>query len=128
MGGDIIFSHGVANARGTCILFPKHCKGDALSCNRDQDGRIISILLNIQDITINLVGIYAPTQDHGQQQTVFYMKLGENIRSLELSHPLILCGDINVHLSAQDTSQAIFRPTSASDTVHEIMREGILLD
>ena len=49
----------------------KHCKGDVLGCHRGRDGRIISILLNTKDVTMNLVCIYAPTQDRCQQQIAF---------------------------------------------------------
>ena len=97
-GGDIIFSHGIANARGTCIMIPKNFKGDVLESKGDEEGRIVSVLLKIEDLAVELVGIYAPTQGHYQQQITFYKELRQYIRSLGLVHPLILCGDFNVYM------------------------------
>ena len=127
-GGHIIFSHGIANARGTCIMIPKNHKGEVIGQKRDQEGRIISIMLNLKNVIVNIVGVYAPTQGHCRQQSVFITELLEHIRLLELVYPLILCGDLNTHLSALDTSQKSFKPSSASTCLRELMSEFNLRD
>ena len=127
-GGDIIFSHGIANARGTCIMIPKNFKGDVLESKGDEEGRIVSVLLKIEDLAVELVGIYAPTQGHYQQQITFYKELRQYIRSLGLVHPLILCGDFNVYMSALDTSQKLLKLSGASEALHELVEEFELRD
>lgn len=127
-GGNIIFSHGSGSARGTCIMIPRQYRGEIIEHKRDQEGRIVSVLLNIKNTNISLVGLYAPTQGNCQMQVNFYAELREHVRALHAAHPVVVCGDFNVHLLALDTSQTSFKPSAAADAVSELAREFDLRD
>ena len=62
-GGDIIFNHGSTNARGVCILMPKGLKNNICNIYKDQCGRILRILMNIDEMEFAICCIYAPNND-----------------------------------------------------------------
>ena len=67
-GGDVLFSHGENNARGVCVLVPGTFNGDVKLVNADDDGRMIAMNVELNNLTMNMMGIYAPTQSNPKQQ------------------------------------------------------------
>jgi exonuclease III len=61
-----------------------------IAANTDTDGRIISIVLQHKDYDINVINIYAPTEDH-KRDTFF-----ETAKKLAISTQYtIIAGDFN---------------------------------
>ena len=54
-GGDIVFSHGASNARGTAILIKPELKNTEIhEVKRDKDGRCVVIDLSIGNIRLTI--------------------------------------------------------------------------
>ena len=62
-GNKCVYSNGTSNARGVMILLSKKCANCIREICRDMEGRFIVIKLQINDITICSVNIYAPNYD-----------------------------------------------------------------
>ena len=45
---------------GLAVLFSKNCDAEVLSWRRDSDGRILSLLIKLDERPINFVNIYVP--------------------------------------------------------------------
>ena len=58
--GEVFFNHGTRTARGVAILINPHLDYIVRQIKRDNDGRILNILLEMDDCTFNMVNIYAP--------------------------------------------------------------------
>ena len=127
-GGTAFFSHGTELARGTCVLVPKGFPGDVALIHSDLEGRMIALMVSLNGINVNLVGIHAPTQSNGRHQIDFYQNLSVLLQTLDASCPLILCGDMNVHLCEIDTGDVHYRETRAAEILGEIIDEFGLRD
>ena len=127
-GGQIFFAHGNSTSRGTCVLIPRKHSGDVNLIHSGLCGRIIALVLNSNGLKINLIGVYAPTQSNGREQTEFYEDLNVFLRTLDVSCSLILCGDMNVHMSMLDTADVHYRETQATNTLRDMLLEFDLTD
>ena len=97
--GHVFFSAGSTNSRGVITLINKHVQFKCLREIIDTEGRMIIILAEIQGQTLTLANIYAPNGDH----PAFFVDLESKLLSLG-AHPIILGGDINLHLDVLDHS------------------------
>ena len=61
--GDIYFAHGTANARGVSVLIHPRLNQIVKQVRSDNEGRIVNILLDIDDHILNIVNVYAPNND-----------------------------------------------------------------
>ena len=61
-GGNIFFSHGEKNARGVCILIPRGFSGRVTLLKSEDTRRIVIVRVDLNNIALNVVAIYAPTQ------------------------------------------------------------------
>ena len=77
-GGDIIFSHGDSNARGTCVLFDKSIAKTVHKLVTCSAGRSIIIDLEINGICFTLCNLYGPNEDDPE----FYVKTVQEIESI----------------------------------------------
>ena len=82
---------------GVAVLFSPKCDLDVLSWKRDSLGRVISLLVKIDDVNFNLVNIYAPT--NLTDRKTFYVSLHEFFFP---SAAVIIGGDFNCYDSALD--------------------------
>ena len=102
-GSDIYFSHGVTNARGVAILCPKKTEHTILKVDRDAEGRIIILEVQIDDDILALCNIYAPTQEQGykqDRQLAFLNILRDKLVNYKESIvPLVIGGDLNTYLT-----------------------------
>lgn len=44
-GGRVFFTHGLSNSKGVCIMFKRNSVVKVLNSERDQNGRIIALLI-----------------------------------------------------------------------------------
>ena len=63
--GKVYFSHGASNGRGVAILLPQksHVSICVMSVERDLNGRILLLNVEIEGNPLVIVSIYAPTKD-----------------------------------------------------------------
>ena len=127
-GGDIYFAHGERTARGVCALIPRNFRGDAVWLTSEHAGRTILLKIKINQAAFLVVGIYAPTQSNDRDQLKYFNELDKNLRELDDGLPIIICGDLNVHLSVADTSNIRFRDTQACKALRGIMTDLDLID
>ena len=127
-GGHVYFAHGSELARGICALVPRNFPGDVTWIHSDQQGRIITLILSINNMNLYLVGVYAPTQSNAREQADFYHELNQYIQTLDAGHPIILGGDMNVHLSEEDTCNVRYNESEAVLNIRELMEEHNLRD
>ena len=88
--GEVFFSHGTNTARGVAILINPRLDYIVRQIKHDNDGRILNILLEMDDCTFNMVNIYAPQTDKMRQ--MFFVKLDDFIST---EHENIIAGDFN---------------------------------
>ena len=91
-GGRHHWSFGDFKSRGVGILFSESFRGkiDLNSISTDQEGRIISVMVEINDITSQVCNVYCPT--HSSERSEFLDKLPSYIKG---NIPLITGGDWN---------------------------------
>ena len=60
-GGKIIFSHGTIQSAGVAILIPNDIEVGEI--DRDNEGRIVKVAINIVNEWVDVISVYAPTGD-----------------------------------------------------------------
>ncbi len=94
-GGDIVFSHGVTNSRGVCILFRKNLlEAEIHSKITDKEGRYIILDITLGEKRYTLTDLYGPNKDDEN----FFLEVIENIESSSNDHR-IAGGDFNCILN-----------------------------
>ena len=88
--GDASFAHGTNSSRGVAILIASHLDYNEKQIRRDNEGRVLNMLLEIDDRTLNLINVYSPSKD--SQRRAFFSDLN---RFLSDSNDNILGGDFN---------------------------------
>ena len=131
-GGPIIFSHGLIHERGVAVLFPRSFQKMCIANTvfSDNDGRIVAVDLKFEKVLLRMIAIYAPTQGQTRQQLEFFRSLRRKIdemTQMEQNH-MIICGDMNVQMSALDTTNSRFRLSPAADTLKKTVKDYRLVD
>lgn len=88
--GTIYFNHGARNQKGVMVLFKKHLDFCVNKIERDVEGRIIILEVEIGSKCFCLVNIYAPNDN----DPMFFNALYNMIQNYEI--PVIQTGDHNV--------------------------------
>ena len=88
--GDAFFAHGTNSSRGVAILIASRLDYNEKQIRRDNEGRVLNMLLEIDDRTLNLINVYSPSKD--SQRRAFFSDLN---RFLSDSNDNILGGDFN---------------------------------
>ena len=88
--GDAFFSNGTNNSRGVAVLISSRLDYDVIRVRSDNEGRILNVLLDLDDHTLNIVNIYAPQTDTERQ--AFFSGLDDFISD---DHKNIIGGDFN---------------------------------
>ena len=91
--GDCLLNGKRTNARGVAILFKKNFEYKLSDIHTDDAGSFIFVLLNLSELTIRLINIYAPNSDSPN----FFTIIKEHIEVSEHDYCLI-CGDFNLVL------------------------------
>ena len=130
-GAPIILSHGPSTSEcGVAVLLPRALLSicDVKTLFNDDSGRLIILEFKYRLCKLLLCAVYAPTQSHGQQQVNFLCKVKDELDSLMDGEPnLLLCGDLNMHLSNLDT-QNRFRLTQAARDLQTLSKDLNLVD
>ena len=88
--GDAFFAHGTNSSRGVAILIASRLDYNEKQIRRDNEGRVLNMLLEIDDRTLNLINVYSPSKD--SQRRAFFSDLN---RFLSDSNDNNLGGDFN---------------------------------
>ena len=88
--GSIFFNHGSNHARGVAILVHSRLDHNIRRVRHDDNGRILNLLLDFDDVTLNIINTYAPNTD--SERRLFFTILEDFI-----SHDCenIIGGDFN---------------------------------
>ena len=92
-GGLVFFSHGNTQSRGVMILIKNSMFANCTRVKKDEEGRVLSVSIKIDEKRINIIAIYAPNQDSPE----FFSNLHEYIDA-DVENTLLL-GDFNVTLN-----------------------------
>ena len=88
--GDVFFTHGTNSARVAAILFSSRREYNVIQTRRDDEGRILNILLKMEENKINILNAYAPYSD--TERRTFFSDM-EQILSQD--HDNIIGGHFN---------------------------------
>ena len=88
--GDAFFAHGTNSSRGVAILIASRLDYNEKQIRRDNDGRVLNMLLEIDNRTLNLINVFVPSKD--SQCRAFFSDLN---RFLSDSNDNIFGGDFN---------------------------------
>ena len=123
--GDCILNGCSSNSRGVAILFNTNFEYKILSVHKDTEGNMLSVDINIGEISITLINIYGPNRDSPD----FFGKIKAIIETSNQMYTII-CGDLNLVLNPQldcDQYKHVNNPKSR-DTVIELMNTFDLKD
>jgi len=113
-GGIIFFSHGSTHSKGVCILINPTFNCASENLQKDQNGRIVSVDLNLNGSKFSLCNIYVPNDQRNQQ--VFLQDLSAYLMSNTDTERLVVGGDWNITLQSIDKKGGtLWKSTSARD-------------
>ena len=95
--GPAFFSPACGRSAGVSLFVSKRFDGQVVSWKRDSDGRVISVLVTHNNVNLNIVCVYAPTQP--AQRNSFLQSLHKFFFA---DASLIICGDFNCYDSVCD--------------------------
>lgn len=123
-GGEIIFSHGMSNARGVAILIGKKLNCQVKDYKVDIDGRIVAAELLIDNIAIVLTSLYAPNID----DELFFANAFSMAEQLQGSR--IICGDFNTVLNVKSDMKGGkgFTHPKSSKFINDYLEENDMID
>ena len=120
--GDCVQNGFSSNSRGVAILFNTNFEYKLLSVYKDSEGNMISLDINIGEISVKLINLYGPNNDSPE----FYRKVKTTIQSSNQIFTII-CGDLNLILNPQldcDLYKHVNNP-KARNSVIELMNSLI---
>lgn len=130
-GGEIIYSHGLSNARGTAILVKRNSDFEILAEATDDEGRVTILKIKNEQSTIVLGNVYAPTQDDSTQQ-IKIIDFIEDVLETFQCQDIILGGDFNLILNPNldriDLSTATGVSGRYRDRINALLHELHLCD
>ena len=121
-GGEILFSHGTSNARGTCILINKKFKTTVSNVFQDQAGRIVGCNVSCDGKVYCLCNIYAPNQDN----PAFYLEVFKILETGSANK--IVVGDYNLVLDNDLDQVGSYHGRSRSLAILKAGMEEFLLE
>ena len=71
--GEIFASHETNLSRGVAVLISSRLDYNVRQIRSNSDGRVVNILLDVEDEMINFVNVYAPSSDF--QRRIFFSDL-----------------------------------------------------
>ena len=124
-GYKIIFSHGRSDSAGVCMLFKPSANFDICYTHTDNNGRILLVVVNINNNPVTLVNIYGPNNDNG----IFFSELHRLLNEYG-EEPFILGGDFNTVLNPKldKFPRLIQNHPSCYNAIHNIISDFELID
>jgi len=125
----IYFSHGSTDSRGVAIIIPKQTAKSVIKVIDDDEGRMLIVKIDTPIGILNLINVYAPTQDHVKEQVEFVNRFQSILQSME-GESVIAGGDWNIILNPKlDKWEGENTPqTQASKFLCEVIESENLLD
>ena len=113
------------NSRGVAILLNNNFEYNVLEVNKDDQGNFLQLIINISNIKVNLITVYAPNQDNPD----FFNKISSLAESSNTDYTLI-CGDFNLVLDPNKDSYNYININNpnARRKVLEVMNSLDLID
>ena len=91
LGGKTMWSFGSNRAKGVGIWFRSGLKFEIISTDRDSEGRLLHLLVKINNQIVIFVNVYAPVIPRERKQ--FFNSLNHYLHG---KYPTILGGDLNL--------------------------------
>ena len=123
--GEVYLNGSRSNARGVAILISKNFEYKVIKIEKDHDGNLLVMDLEIEDTKVRIINIYGPNTD----DVDFYRKVKSKVGDNEQDH-LVICGDFNLTLNPNLDSQNYLNLNNprARLTVLDIIEEYGLID
>lgn len=123
-GGRIFFSHGTSSAKGVAILLKKNSPFVLKHLNKDDEGRVIAVSLEFDDVQIQCVSIYAPNVDDVSCFKYMFAM------TEEMSGQRIIGGDYNTVLNVVKDMRGGkgYSHTNCTKFLNDYMQETGLVD
>lgn len=115
---------GTSRSRGVAILINRHLQFKCIKQSKDEEGRLLAILCDIQGSKIIIANVYAPNIDDPS----FFGQLEKKLLDLG-DHPIVLAGDFNeVMDTTLDRSSMSDRVSKAHTALIEMSKACGLVD
>ena len=124
-GSEIIYSSKSSESRGVAVLFPEHVNYSIKKTEKDENGNLIIIDLELNNLAFTLCVLYGPNKDNPE----FYNNLKQLILKRD-NCPLVICGDWNLVLNHNLDTYGYVRENNlnAKKCVTSMMEELELID
>lgn len=123
--GRVFFNHLTWTSCGVVTLFSESFQPQVLSAKSVIPGRVLHLRVQDSNSTYNLINIYAPTT--GPERTRFFESLSTYVETIDSDEALIMGGDFNYTLDAQDRNVPQKRDSSES-ALRELIARFSLVD
>lgn len=121
-GGEAFFCNGSQSSRGVAILVNRKFSNIKPKVSSDNNGHIILMEVDIDEIAYTIGSLYAPTQDKPGEQVLVLETLEELLEKSNVSNPII-AGDFNSFIDP-----ILDRNNQSSNSSHsDVVRDKIRL-
>ena len=126
-GGTMLFSHAPsAFQAGVAILFPFKFLGKVEKVTSDQEGRIVTATVTINNRRFVFIGAYGPAGTAQNNKIKFLNDLHDQL--IDIQEPnVIIAGDLNISLTALDSSYQ-FHQTRSTTKLADLIDQFSLID
>ena len=99
-GGELIFSHGLSNARGVIVGFSKNLDVTFEQTTQDKNGRILILDVTIDSIKYTLINLYNANSENDQVNTLNSFRDHIKRHTVSDRYPIFM-GDLNMIFDTQ---------------------------
>jgi exonuclease III len=92
------FSHGSTSKAGVATLIPRKLEKHVIDIKTDENGRLLLMLININNAPHVIMNVYFPTQDKPKEQKQFLLEIDGMLKGYS-NYPIIIGGDFNIVLN-----------------------------
>ena len=132
--GKVVWSNGTRASKGVAILVKPKLDIKFTTTEKDLDGRYLNVCIEIDDLKLSLVNIYAPNKI--QERKLFFNSLTKKLkilRQVKNDHEVIIAGDFNCALNPQndrrnDKGQNVTTPDGGINELQSLIIENNLED
>ena len=121
--GNILFSDGASNARGTAILFAESFKVQDVKTQKDNEGRTLYVTFNHNGMSFKLCAIYAPNEDKPE----YFANIFEQMQQADEDH-IVMAGDFNVYLTENDKKGGSVSESKTRNLINTFLDESDWVD
>ena len=123
-GGQILFSHGESNSRGTAILVNRSFNAKVTQINVPPEGRACGARVMYQDQVLNIINVYAPNSD----SPGFFSELFKQVQNIG-SDNVIMIGDYNTVMDISlDRKNSKYNNHQSTNIIKQHMEEMYFTD